>query len=345
MVDSEAVVDFTRVRSHGGLAYGLELARDSSLDLPVRVVPWIFVPTHDVNARSIGEASELLGSMVLRWSDAKPEEFTAIARRGDKHRATNRIPAGASPADLGVLAEAAVAVMPPGAVGAVLQQAIDVSSGCLADIEIRDGTVEVEFRTDLARVLVRRSAGDCVIEAIGSDPRMPNPATIDELIAHLTTMASCLPSTEHGWQLEGALQGGSDSFAVLQLRPTPGDRHRIHSRPSAAWTESTGYVWGVFDFLVDALESTAIDVNGDPVAMFVREHAVDTFEPGALTALEAGRPVLVLNRASGFRLTHESFNLPAAHLRAGFYAAHVPRGVSERFRVVSDGDTARFVEA
>jgi len=336
------VIDFARVRTLGGLAYGLELAEEAMHDQPVCVVPWAFVPLADLSASAMLEASRSLGSMVLRWSDAKEDEFTPTAHRGDKQRQINAIPAGQSIEQLNALTEAAAANMPATAAGAVLQKSLDPSPGCLFDLEVSNTKAEIELRTNSARLLVSKGS-DAYVERIGSDERLPDRRTAECIIETFTSIVERLPTSRTGWHVEGAWIPSDTLLQILQLRPIPGDRPSTEPIPADFRSVAmTRFVWGVFDLKLFMDERRAFGSDGEHVAVVVRDRHVTRLEDNVVAGLATSEPVLLLNRGGGFRLTHEPFNLPEVKLRARFLAAHLPEAAERTSRIVSDGNTAYF---
>jgi hypothetical protein len=331
------------IQQRGGLAHGLALAADATHGLPLTTVPWTFVPIRQLDPARVWEARSRMGPLVLRWSVTSPDEFTSRARRGDKARQINRLD-GRTLEEVAVELASARLATPPEAAGAVLQQAIDFGSGCLFDVEIVERAVDFEFRTPTARLLVCQ-AYDCeVSEPIGEDPRLPGSEAISTVLGHLRMMARRLAPTEAGWHVEGGMTP-SETF-ILQIRPVPSDRPTSTplAEPAGTW-DRTRYVWGSFDVVVDLDHNLAIAADGQPVTLFVRELPVDTIEEDVHLALATGQRTLVLNRAGGFRLTHEPANLPASNQRDRFLTVHLRSRKHSRFRIVSDGSTAYFTAA
>lgn len=339
------MIDFAGIRERGGLAYGLSLAEDAARGLPIQIAPWTFLPLAELRPESVHAISARMGSLVLRWSAAGPDEFTSRARRGDKPRQINAIGASQPIEQVAKEIHAATLAMPTAATGAVLQQALGLSNGCLFDLEVTGHGIDVEFRTATARLLVGRNAGPTQVEQIGEDFRLPGLSETASVIDHMTAMVTRLPLSESGWHFEGALTPSPAAIWILQLRPTPTDRptaDRIGNIPEA-W-DSTRYVWGVFDVEVDLDNNRATLSDGSLAHLSIREYPQCSLERPVQETLKAGGRALVLNHVSGFRLTHEPFNLPAAIARDHFYSVHLRTSCNRRFRVASDGDTAYFLE-
>lgn len=339
------MIDIARVVSQGGLAYGLELAERAAEGLPIRVAPWMFVPMAQLEPLFVHQLSADLGSMVLRWSDAKDGEFTHHARRGDKRRRINPVPADSSIDQLRDAIAVAAATKPPTAPGAVLQQTLDLERGCLLDIEVHDTRMEAEIRTGSARLLFSQSGSGVEVETVGRDPRLPSVDALESRLSHLTEMVGRLPRTDIGWHIEGALMETEPLTWILQLRPTPADRSVVNRRVPTSVCDRTLFVWGVFDLDVDLRYPHARTADGTSVAVEVRDDVQVELESTIIRSLQAGGHGILLNRASGFRLTHEPFNLPEAGLRRRYYAAHLPPSIGRRFRVMSDGTVAYFLES
>ena len=339
------MIDLGGVRTRGGLAYGLELAQMAIPDSGIRVAPWVFVPLTDLSGESLLEVSSRLGPMVLRWSSAKDGEFTANSRRGDKTRQINAVPINQTVSQLSAIAENARRVTPLATVGAVLQQSLDWSAGCLFDIEVCDEGVDLELRTNAARILLRRDCSGLNLEKIGEDRRLPGLADAQAVIDRVIEMVARLPRSRTGWHIEGAWIPERDHFDVLQLRPVPDDRPSARSSTVASGSvASTRFVWGAFDLDVDLSSRSAVSSDGLRVVTVLRAHSVTELEETIVANLAGQRTVLLLNRISGFRLTHEPYNLPEADLRSRFLSVHVPALIQRSFRVLSDGDTAYFWE-
>jgi hypothetical protein len=340
------MIDRDRIRERGGLAYGLELAELATREPSSQVVPWAFVPLSDLTPAAIIEQSKTLGPLVLRWSDGKPDEFTAAAHRGDKRRQINAIAADARIERVRELITEAVAAMPATTAGAVLQQQLDLSSACLFDLEVDEDRADVELRTSRARVLACGHDGRAGFEQLGADDLLPDQVEANQVLSRLVSDLDRLPRSPSGWHLEGAWSRTSDTIAVLQLRPIPLDRPTLEAvlPPASCWA-TTRFVWGAFDLTVDLSECTAEGPDGAPVAVVVRDHAATAMERRVTERLAAGDTVLVVHRESGFRLTHEPFNLPDVGLRSRFLAVHVPPTSDQRLRITSDGDYACFTPA
>lgn len=337
------MIDRARAQAIGGLAYGLELAAASAEAIAgLRVVPTRYVPLPELSQAALGEVTTAFGDVVLRWSSAGPADFTVRARRGDKLRRINPIPACLSEDDREAALREARAVMPKHVTGAVLQPRIDVEAGCLFDAEIDHQRTEIEFRTTTARLLAIGSH-EPSFEAIGQDPRLPASGQAAALGVSLRQLRDCLPPHPFGWHVEGLLIPDSERALIVQLRPIPADRPRDDRPLSATGAMArTRFVWGVFDLWVDVHSGGAYDRDGVPLHLEVRATTPPSLEPALVAALSRGSGAILVNRSGGSRLTHEPFHLPAVELRGRFVAVYMPPGLPPRVRIRSDGDTAVF---
>lgn len=332
------------LRSRGGLAYGLDLLDKVTDGLPIKISPWTFVPLDKIKPPRIHAMAADRGRLVLRWSTAGCDEFTHRAKRGDKKRQINAIECTGTVARTNRAIAAARDTMPQDTVGAVLQQYVDLSSGCVFDVEFSSTGVEIEFRTPYGRMLFIRREESEWLEKIGADPRLPNRDEASSVVDQLCTAAARLPATDRGWQFEGAIVPGSHDIWMLQARPTPDDRPRANGILRLdEHLAATHFVWGVFDLEIDLDSGQTTHAEPNDVHLHVRNEPSTEMAPAVLQVLEIGGRAIVLDRTGGFRISHERFNLPDVIARNGYYYAHLPTLHQSRFRVRSDGDTAYFV--
>ncbi|MCW2934353.1 MAG: hypothetical protein JWM19_5315 [Actinomycetia bacterium] len=336
----------------GALVRGLHLASRSCAGIPgLAVVPWRSVPADRVSPGVLLSALDLLGDVVLKWSVSGPGSFSPRVARGAKPAAIHRLHADREPAELWDRLETAMLSRVPGASALVLQQAVEVASGCLFDAELAAHESVLEFRTPAGRRLHIRRPGIEWDESIGDDERLPGPDAAMAVAGRLQLMRARLPRHVSDWQVEGLLSADDGMARILQLRPTPADRPAVKAEHRARLARAVGvtaFVWGSIDAVVGLTAGRGVCTDGTPVRVAARTRPRPGMEPELLTPLAEGLQALLLNLDSGSRITHEPFSLPPVHLRQQFVSVHchVP-GILEAhggsIRVVSDGDRAGFL--
>ena len=137
----------------------------------------------------------------------------------------------------------------------------------------------------------------------------------------------------------------SRPLELLQIRPTPRDRPgpvgqftEKDKRYDCLWT--TRFVWGVFRLFIRNCE-----VEYSRGSTIIRENGERTAASGERFFASMNIPICIVDSVTGFRLTHEPWNLPPVDKRTEYTFVYVPLPIlrlsnDTRLEIVSDGDIA-----
>ena len=137
------------------------------------------------------------------------------------------------------------------------------------------------------------------------------------------------------WSIEGFWRSDSQSFEVLQVRPTPMDR------PLSPLTElkdifyDTHFCWGSFQ-----TPSFVFHLSDLPAWIYVRKDAhVKTLPKTVIERLKEGSKMLLIDTTRGFVLSHEKWFLPPPSLRENYGFLHVTEAILQTI----EGQTISFL--
>jgi hypothetical protein len=340
-------------RNFGGTVAGVSILRylaDSSEDLQTPVA---------VLARPTGGNFELhsdqlrLRTMIsndnwaIKFSGAR-ESFSKYSMRGKDSSNGRTLKAADINGNIEGRLEAVWTGRPSGTILLVLQSFLDLRPPhSLIYMDIEPEWTWIEIVEGLNRVLIvyttageehyRESVGPLPVRLSEKDLLFLRKCS-DHVRAQLTQMIPRL-------NVESIFFDRTRPLELLQIRPTPRDRPGPveqfgvrGQRYNSVW--STRFVWGIFKL---SIENGRVEyLRG---SAFIREICERTASSGERFFASVNGPTCIVDCVTGFRMTHEPWNLPPVPKRDGYAFVYIPLPIlrlsgQARLEVVSDGDIA-----
>lgn len=347
-------LDYT-IAQFGGTATGMAILHGITQKSRVLATPPVVLIRPEVNSRKPGQNPELTAaplsdySWAIKFSGMR-ESFSEHCRRGQHSSDGRRIEKGMSADTIAQRIQAAWAVRPQGTILIALQRFLDLSvPHTPVDINIQDGLAWLEFIQETNRLLVVHDLNGRLLyrEAAG-----PVPVEIsDEDVDLVSECALAVYSSAGGviprLNVEAIFFARSRHLELLQLRPTPPDRPFDNLGLSTFAGErqadpiwSTRFVRGAFRI---SIENSVVTSSSSPAIIRGADRSDAETERMFGGIDEAG--LCLIDTVTGFRMTHERWNLPPIGKRRNYKFLYLPRPVLDRswercLQIHSNGDIA-----
>lgn len=351
VVDARDVHDMDDIVSiAGGTAAGIALIRTITASSRLLSSPEAFLAFPDQDSPILyGDLIE--GSNWAIKYSGSAESFSRHARRGRDSSNGRRLASGISARDRGSRLSDVWRVRPAGTICLVLQQFLDLERPySLVYFDIGTEFIWLELVQSIRRLLAVFSHSGALLyqESAGSVEPLIDRADLFYLLSCADELRSRAGGLVPNMNVEGIFFGRTEPLALLQLRPTPGDRPHdnlelraegaLPSQQDVLW--STRFVWGAYDFTIENGNPLGLDV---PFLLRGISERTPMAGQSLFSAYDDG--LFLADTVSGFRMTHEPWNLPPVDKRAGYSFLYLPERIlefsaSRPIRISCDGDIA-----
>jgi hypothetical protein len=289
-------------------------------------------------------------SWAIKYSGSR-ESFSGYSRRGQHSSSGRRIETGMSADAIARSLRQVWQSRPPGTTLIALQRFLDLTQPhAVVDINVQNGFAWLELIQELSRMLAVSDMNGALLyrEVAGTDP----PGISDQEVDFITRCALEIHSSAGEviprLNIEAMFFPKGPRLELLQLRPTPPDRPcdnlgftapSPHEPADLIW--STRFVRGSFELTIENLAP-----KGSATRVFIRGDTGRSRHDAELLFSTIDEDGLVLvDTVTGFRMTHEQWNLPPADKREHYNFLYLPQSILDysknaRLHISCNGDIA-----
>jgi len=286
-------------------------------------------------------------SWAVKYSGSQ-ESFSRYSARGRQSSNGKTLPAGTGEPRSQARLDEIWRLRPPGTRYLLLQEFLDLREPhSLIYMDIEPDTTWIEVVEGLNRLLITYSSAgaESYRESAGPGRVRLSARDLSRLAKCGTVIRASLERVLPRTNVEALYFDESRPLELLQLRPTPRDRPArsasglpVNTDAEVVW--STRFTWGVFRVVVK--DWVARYPDGAAIIQAETDRSPAT---GSRLFAAFDGPLCIIDTVSGFRLTHEPWNLPPYDKREGYAFAYVPSRILElssnsRIEIAGDGDTA-----